>query len=62
MKFMYKELYTEMLLKKTCVHLSPNCYLQRKGGDKKDHSPNDIQMKFKFTDSLKKIFTPIFHQ
>ena len=62
MKFMYKELYTEMLLKKTCVHLSPNCYLQKKGGGKKDHSPNDIQMKFKFTDSFKKIFTPIFYQ
>jgi len=60
MKFMYKELYPEMLTKKTCVHLSPNVYLQRKGGGKKDNAPDDIQMKFRFTDSLKKLFTPIF--
>ena len=60
MRFMYKELYREMLTKKTCVHLSPNVYLQRKGGCKKDNAPNDIQMKFIFTDSLKKLFTPIF--
>ena len=41
------ELYPQMLPKRTCVHLSPAIYLQRKGGGKNDHSPNDIQMKFR---------------
>ena len=31
--------------KKTCVHLTPLIYLQRKGGGKADHSPSDIQAK-----------------
>ena len=31
--------------KKTCVHLTPLIYLQRKGGGKADHSPTDIQAK-----------------
>lgn len=33
--------------KKTCVHISPLVYLQRKGGGSKDHSPNDIQAKLR---------------
>jgi hypothetical protein len=33
--------------KKTCVHLTPIIYLQRKGGGIKDHSPNDIQAKLR---------------
>lgn len=41
------DLYHQILPKKTCVHLSPSIYLQRKGGGKKDHSPDDIQMKFR---------------
>ena len=48
--------------KRTCVHLSPNCYLQRKGGGKKDHAPDHIQMKIVFTEALETLFTPIFPQ
>ena len=33
--------------KKTCVHLTPLIYLQRKGGGKADHSPSDIQAKLR---------------
>jgi hypothetical protein len=39
------ELYTNLLPKRTCVHISPRIYLQRKGGGKTDHSPDDIQLK-----------------
>jgi hypothetical protein len=60
MAVMYGELYKVMEPKRTCVHLSPNFYLQRKGGGKKDNSPNDIQMKFRFTDAVEKLFTTIF--
>jgi hypothetical protein len=41
------DIYELMLVKRTCVHLSPAIYLQRKGGGKKDHSPEDIQIKFR---------------
>ena len=60
MAFMHEDLYKVMVPKRTCVHLSPNCYLQRKGGGKKDAKPDDIQMKFRFTDAVEKLFTPIF--
>ena len=60
MNCLYSELYSEMVPKRTCVHLSPNIYLQRKGGGKKDHSPDDIQMKFRFTESVEKLYTLIF--
>ena len=62
MAFMYGELYKVMEPKRTCVHLSPNCYLQRKGGGKKDANPDNIQMKFRFTESVEKLFTTIFTQ
>lgn len=62
MAFMYRELYKVMEPKRTCVHLSPNCYLQRKGGGKTDARPDDIQMKFRFTEAVEKLFTPIFTQ
>ena len=58
MTFMYDALYKDMLPKRTCLHLSPNCYLQRKGG--KDTRPNDIQMKFIFTQQIEKLFTPLY--
>jgi hypothetical protein len=58
--FLHSELYPEMVPKRTCVHLSPNIYLQRKGGGKTDHSPDDIQMKFRFTKAVEKLYTPIF--
>ena len=60
--FIHKELYNVMETKRTCVHLSPNCYLQRKGGGKKDFNPDNIQMKFKFTEEIEKIFINIFTQ
>jgi hypothetical protein len=60
MAFLHSEVYPVMSIIppiRTCVHLSPRIYLQRKGGGKKDHAPNDIQMKFKFTEALEKLFT-----
>lgn len=62
MAFMHEKLYKEMVTKRTCVHLSPNCYLQRKGGEKKDANPDNIQMKFRFTKEIEPLFIPIFTQ
>lgn len=42
-----KGMYENCNAKKTCVHLTPLIYLQRKGGGKTDHSPNDIQAKLR---------------
>lgn len=39
--------YEHCQAKKTCVHLTPLIYLQRKGGGKADHSPSDIQAKLR---------------
>jgi hypothetical protein len=39
--------YPQLLAKRTCVHISPLLYLQRKGGGSKDHAPDDIQLKLK---------------
>jgi len=43
------DLFPAMDTKKTCVHLSPHIYFQRKGGGATDHSPDDIQMKLRFS-------------
>lgn len=60
MEKLCSEVYEKMVPKITCVHLSPSIYLQRKGGGKTDHSPDDIQMKFRFTEGLQKIFVTLF--
>lgn len=45
--------YPTLLPKKTCVHVSPFMYLQRKGGGSSDHAPNDIQVKLiRFPDGV----------
>jgi len=41
------DIFTQYNAKKTCIHLSPLIYLQRKGGGSSDHSPNDIQSKLR---------------
>lgn len=41
------ENYTELCPKRTCVHIGPNLYLQRKGGGSADSKPDDIQLKVK---------------
>ena len=41
------DIFTQYNAKKTCVHISPLVYLQRKGGGSSDHSPNDIQAKLR---------------
>lgn len=43
------DMFPVMETKKTCVHLSPNLYFQRKGGGATDHSPDDIQTKLRFS-------------
>jgi hypothetical protein len=40
----------------TCLSLSPDIYLQRKGGEKTDKSPNDIQAKLKIDQNILNIF------
>lgn len=42
-----KNAYRTFNPKRTCVHLTPLIYLQRKGGGKSDHSPDDIQAKLR---------------
>ena len=42
------DLFPVMETKRTCVHLSPNLYFQRKGGGASDHSPDDVQTKIRF--------------
>ena len=39
--------YPTLIPKKTCVHLNPYFYLQRKGGSKGEHAPDHIQLKCK---------------
>jgi hypothetical protein len=39
--------YTTVDPKRTCIHISPDIYLQRKGGGTKDSRPDDIQTKLK---------------
>jgi len=39
-------------IKRTCLHLSNNIYLQRKGSDKTDKNPNHIQAKFKIDKNI----------
>jgi hypothetical protein len=51
--------YDTAVSKKTCVHMSPHIYLQRKGGGVADTRPNDIQMKFRLTPDIAEVFTPL---
>jgi len=60
MDFMNGGVYENMVPKRTCVHLSPNCYLQRKGGGKTDGRPDDIQMKITSKGGMMSLFRPIF--
>lgn len=53
------DVYETAVSKKTCVHLSPHVYLQRKGGGSADTRPNDIQMKFRLAPALAEVFTPL---
>lgn len=55
-------LYETAISKKTCVHLSPNIYLQRKGGTKGEKRPNQIQTKIRITPDVDAIFTNIYQQ
>lgn len=43
----------------TCLSLSPDIYLQRKGGEKTDKSPNDIQAKLKIDQNILNLFERI---
>lgn len=55
-------LYETAVSKKTCVHLSPNIYLQRKGGTKGEKRPNQIQTKMRITPDVDSVFTNIYQQ
>lgn len=45
-------LATDISVKRTCLHLSPYIYLQRKGGGKSDKRADDIQAKLKLSMTL----------
>jgi len=55
-------LYETAVSKKTCVHLSPNIYLQRKGGTKGEKRPNQIQTKMRITPDVDSVFINIYQQ
>jgi hypothetical protein len=58
MEALYDELYPDMVPKRTCVHLSPSIYLQRKGGGGATETrPDQIQMKWRRTPSLTAVLT-----
>ena len=59
---MVDTLYETAVSKKTCVHLSPNIYLQRKGGTKGEKRPNQIQTKMRITPDVDFVFTNIYQQ
>ncbi len=52
-------LHDTVISKKTCVHLSPNIYLQRKGGTKGEKKPNQIQTKMVLTQDIDALFTNV---
>jgi hypothetical protein len=54
---LYDEFYSSMVAKQTCVHLSPSIYMQRKGGGLADANPDQIQMKWRLTPNVAKVFT-----
>ena len=58
--YMKKEIYPTMVSKKTCVHLSPSFYLQRKGGGKTDAKPDHIQTKWKQGKTVSTLFSHLF--
>ena len=47
-----EELYETVVAKRTCVHLSPSIYFQRKGGDSADANPDQIQTKMRLGAAL----------
>lgn len=52
-------LHDTVISKRTCVHLSPNIYLQRKGGSKGENKPNQIQTKMVLTQDIDALFTNV---
>lgn len=56
-EWMYQNI--DIHVKRTCVHLTPNIYIQRKGGGKTDPHPEHVQIKLKITPSLIEICTPL---
>ena len=52
--FLEKSISINIKLKEngTCLHISPNISLQRKGGTHTDHAPNHIQAKLKITQNI----------
>ena len=52
-------LHDTVISKRTCVHLSPNIYLQRKGGSKGENKPNQIQTKMVVTQNIDALFTKV---
>jgi len=59
-KALKAEIHAELVPKRTCVHLSPSIYLQRKGGGKTDKKPDQIQTKWKQGSTVTTLFTSLF--
>ena len=60
-EYLEKRIKIDISLKSngTCLNLSPDIYLQRKGGEKTDKSPNDIQAKLKIDQNMLNLFERI---
>jgi len=60
-EYLEKRIKIDISLKSngTCLSLSPDVYLQRKGGEKTDKSPNDIQAKLKINQDILNLFERI---
>jgi len=59
METLLAEIYPTMIPKRTCVHISPSMYLQRKGGGKSDNNPDHIQAKFRLNKKISDLFTEL---
>lgn len=59
MEAILQEMYAVMLPKRTCVHLSPSLYFQRKGGGSADSNPDHIQTKLHCSDRVHGLFVTI---
>lgn len=59
LEHLFSTLYEHPLVKRTCIYLAPNIYLQRKGADKTDTKANDIQTKIIFDESIHALFTEL---
>lgn len=52
MNRMLSTMYPTLVAKRTCIHINPYMYIQRRGGEKHDRRPDDLQMKVRLQQLL----------